>query len=543
MFFLKKSRAKPEDQDFQRWRRSEWPEYQEWLDRNYVLDAAGWENLRRISRGWRRRPLVSIITPVFDTDPGYLMECIISVLVQSYEKWELCIVDDGSTRLETIEVLKWAAARDKRIRIKYSSENQGICHASNEALAMARGDFAVFLDHDDRLSPDALHHVALTTVINSDADVIYSDRDMISPRDKKYMHLLKPSWSPETILSGNYCFHLMAYRMKFLKSLGFLRPGFEGSQDYDLVLRASEQTDRIMHIPRVLYHWRQGERSLALDENVKDYTFLSGLKAVRESCARRALDVQIDEDTSLWRGHYRIRFSRTGEEDIMLVRPEFSRGLECFCQAVNSGIEGIQGQKRHLAVIAEELESFDDSLHELGSWLRVPGVGIVTGKIVDHDLKIVHAGLVSRYDGTVLEAYRGFDESHAGYMAATATVRNVSLPHPYCFALRSDLVEMFARNLKCGPGPWSVFELALEAFAAGNRCVYNPFARFTVKAELPQLHPHGEELDRYKMRWSARLLQGDPCYNPGLSLLRRDMSLMDSSEKEYWEKITSAAGE
>lgn len=521
------------------WTRSEWPEYQEWLERKSIQTRTQWLQTRMVSREWKRKPLFSVITPVFDTDPGYLLECVISVLAQSYERWELCLVDDGSTRMETMEVLEWAKKRDRRIRACTLQSNQGICAASNVAVKMAKGDFAAFLDHDDRLAPEALFYLARAIREQPHIDVWYTDRDMISARNLKYMHLLKPSWSPETILSGNYCFHLMAYRLSFLCSLGGLRPEFEGSQDYDLVLRAAEHTEKIGHLPRVLYHWRQAERSLALVDTSKEYTFSAGLQAIRESLSRRNIQAEVNEDPDLWRGHYRIRFLGGPAGEMQIVRLSMHQDPSLYAREVMEALSKAKDQGVHVAVLARELECPEKSLRELKAWFVLSKVKLATGKIIDSSAHIAHAGLVLRYDGALLEIYRGFEESHAGYMAATAIVRNVTVPHPYCLAVHKDLVGIFMKSLTVFAGPWAVGDLALEATRAGHRCVYNPFARFVCAHELPELGPGGPDLELFRSRWKKTLLQGDPYYNPGLTLVRRDMSLMDAAEEAHWQEIIS----
>lgn len=494
---------------------------------------------RDVSRRWTRKPLFSVITPVFDTDPGYLLECVLSVLAQSYERWELCLADDGSTRMETLEVLDWAKKRDRRIRVCTLGSNQGICAASNVAIKRAKGEFAAFLDHDDRLAPEALFCLARAVRNDPEVNVWYTDRDMISARNLKFMHLLKPSWSPETILSGNYCFHLMAYRLSFLQSLGGLRPDFEGSQDYDLILRAAEHTEMIGHLPRVLYHWRQAERSLALDDTSKEYTFSAGLQAVRRALARRNIQAEASEDPHLWRGHYRIRFLENQVGEVQRSRISMHQQPDAWVREMLHAVFKAQSDNVHLAVVAQELEGPEESFQELTAWFAVSGVKLATGRVMDRASRNVHAGLVLCYDGTLLEVYRGVEESHAGYMAATAIVRNVTVPHPWCFALHRDLLEAFYQSLSDYCGPWAVPDLALKARQAGHRCVYNPFARFVCAHNPPELGPSEPELELLRSRWKQTLLQGDPCYNPGLTQVRRDMSLMDAAEETQWQEIIS----
>lgn len=199
------------------------------------------------------RPTISIITPVYNPEPLWIESAIESVIGQIYERWELCIAD-ASTDSEVKRILKEYSKKEPRIRVKFLSENKGISSNSNEALSLATGEYIALLDHDDELAPDALYEVVRYLQSDPDADMIYSDEDKIDVRGRRSEPFFKPDWSGDTFLSIMYTCHLGVYRKEIVDRIGGFREGYDGSQDYDLVLRLIEKTDNIRHIPKVLYH-------------------------------------------------------------------------------------------------------------------------------------------------------------------------------------------------------------------------------------------------------------------------------------------------
>ena len=209
-----------------------------------------------------------MITPVFDTPVQRLEEAIESVLAQAYENWELLLIDDGSSDANLIRALPLLAARDRRVVLKNLGTHDGISAASNQGLALARGEWVAFLDHDDILEPDALFQIVKLLQTHPDADLIYSDEDKLAD-DGFEAPLFKPDWSPDFFLSYNYLGHFTAVRRNIVQKAGGFRSQFDSAQDYDLFFRVIEQTRRIHHIPRVLYQWRRSESSSAISVRQK----------------------------------------------------------------------------------------------------------------------------------------------------------------------------------------------------------------------------------------------------------------------------------
>jgi glycosyltransferase involved in cell wall biosynthesis len=520
------STAVPMDSDLRRWVRSEWVEYETWLYRHALFSQTNWMNYRQEACCWNKRPFISVLTPVYNTDPGHLFECILSVQSQAYPFWEMCLVDDGSDRLETKVLLRTMVRQDPRLKLFTLPGNQGICDATNQALSNARGEYVAFLDHDDRLAPDALFRVAEAIRKDQDTDMLYSDRDMLSPRGLRFMHVFKPGWSPETLLTWNYACHLTIYKRSLVLDIGGFRSDYEGHQDHDLILRAAETNPHVYHIPQILYSWRQHEESLSLKASAKEYVYESAIRALTDALQRRGLAGTVHEIPELWRGNFRVRLEPREPDGIFTISLEQGIEPKGFSEHMTHYMD--TGHDKNIVIILGPgvRPADQESIEELASWFHIPEVGLVTGKVVDPEDHILHAGLVQRQNGVPLAIYQGFPESTPGYMAATATVRNVSAPHPACFAIRMSLLKDLSGLDRAYLGPHSVLDLALRCLEKGFRSVYTPFARF--------ICPQGwwyaeqwpaEDADRFSRKWDTWLKKGDPYYNQWLTLEHPDMGL------------------
>ncbi len=263
-------------------------------------------------------PLISILMPVYNVEEKYLRECIESILDQSYKNFEICIVNDASTKKETLEALKEFEENEK-IKIKYRKKNGHISRATNDALKMASGEYVALIDNDDVLVKDALYKVV--EVLNKDnkLDLIYTDEDKLDKHGTRCYPHFKPDWSPDTLLSLNYICHLVVARTKLVKEVGGFTVGMEGAQDHDLLLKLSEKTDRIYHIPEVLYHWRMTEGSTALKLDNKDYANDKGKLAIEAALKRRKLGAKVEKD--LPSTYYRVFYGVKKEPKVSIIIP------------------------------------------------------------------------------------------------------------------------------------------------------------------------------------------------------------------------------
>jgi len=237
------------------------------------------------------QPVISIVMPVYNVEALFLEEAVASVLEQIYPYWELCIADDASTKPETIEVLK--KLNDPRIKVVTRTENGHICRASNDAATLATGEFIALMDNDDLLSPNALFEIVRLLQEKPDADLVYSDEDKIDVEGKHFDLHFKPDWSPTLLLGYNYINHLTCMRRVLFEEVGGFRVGYEGAQDYDLLLRITERTNRVFHIPKILYHWRAIPGSTAFKASEKPIVSTSAHKILSESLLRRGIPASI----------------------------------------------------------------------------------------------------------------------------------------------------------------------------------------------------------------------------------------------------------
>lgn len=284
-------------------------EYDKWLAMNYP-NANVIAGQRMASHEFGYKPLISIIMPVYNTDPSYLKTCVDSVLAQSYTNWELCIVDDASNNQDTLNCLK-AYENDKRIRIKRSAENGHISVASNQGIEIAKGEFIALLDHDDFLWPNALFEVVSFLQSHKDADFVYSDEDKIEADG--YMHFdpyFKPNWSPHLLECINYITHFSVMRTALVRKVGGFDKNMVGAQDWDLFLRMSENTQKIYHVPTILYSWRAHERSTAKSGGIKDYAIRSQEHALEQHFVRTeqaVRELKPNPETGMWHPKFEIK--------------------------------------------------------------------------------------------------------------------------------------------------------------------------------------------------------------------------------------------
>lgn len=260
-------------------------DYQQWL--------MGYPQNKEKPLRFDYNPLISIVIPVYNVKREYLSDCLESILKQSYQNFEICIADDCSFLAETIETLEYYKKKDARIKINYRSENGHISLATNSALELAKGEFVGFLDNDDILDKDALYEVV--KVLNNDRniDFIYTDEDKLSLDGKRIEPHFKPDFAMDNLLAINYICHFVVLRSSLINRIGGMRKGYEGAQDYDLYLRAVENTNRIFHIPKVLYHWRQIPGSTSLDGESKNYAAGAGKRALEDYIKRNHIEAAV----------------------------------------------------------------------------------------------------------------------------------------------------------------------------------------------------------------------------------------------------------
>ncbi|MEP6699109.1 MAG: glycosyltransferase family 2 protein [Verrucomicrobiota bacterium] len=545
-------------------------EYQAWFETHRVQDGEIM-GLRREASSFAYRPCISIITPVFNTPVQWLTECVESVIAQAYERWELILIDDDSTEPETLRILPELAARDSRITLTKVETRAGISAASNRGIALAEGDWVGFLDHDDLLEPDALFQNVKWLQDHRDAEMIYSDEDKLTELGLD-SPIFKPDWSPDFFLSCNYLCHFTLIRRAMLQQVGRLHSEFDGAQDYDLFLRVCEQTKRIDHIPRVLYHWRRSDASTADNIRRKPGSLETGRRALEEHLKRCDQPGHVTVD---WRTHaYCLKRELSEAEKISIIIPVRDRvGLLERCLAsltskttyVPYEIVIVDNDSRS----AEAQEYFAGSPHRVlrysgpfnysainnfavaqtdspwllflnndtevieGEWLTIMAehlqrdeVGAVGARLLYPDDTVQHAGIVVGVGGIAEHAFRGLPAEAPGVCRQLQVTRNYSAVTGACLLTRRavfDEVDGFDEERL--PVTFSDVDLCLKMRRAGYLIVYTPFAKlYHHESGTRRRTVEPLETEVMRQRW-PEVLACDPYYNPNLSRERADFSL------------------
>src|SRR5437762_10200744 len=502
-------------------------EYGRWFAQHRVSveDAA---QLRGQSRMFTYRPLISILTPTFNADERFLTDAVESVIAQAYENWELILIDDGSSERRVRGLLEKLGQRDARIQTGFQ-DHGGISSALNTALAQARGGWIALLDHDDLLEPDALFRAIDLLQNDREADVIYSDEDKIVD-GKLAAPLLKPDWSPEFFCTHDYLGHFVIIR-RDLAQAGF-RSEFDGAQDYDLLLRVSEKTGRIRHIPRVLYHWRRTAESTAHNIRRKPGALEAGRRAIEEHLARRLENARVTID---WETHlYRVRREAGAEKISIIINGAEAADRDRIHAKTNfpnfeivANLKEASGE--YVLFLDSDLEPLDENwLSAMAEQLSSPKIGAVGARIVSSDDTIESAGLILLPDGSVRSAFAGYPRNFRGANRQLQAVRNYSAVSASCLLTWRDVLEKtalgnamrsldFARDDRVCIGT----EFCLNLREHGLRTVSIPYAE--VRRTSARENASRMCLDLQK-RW-PEMFRRDPCYNPNLSSEQADFSL------------------
>ena len=549
-------------------------------------DAAEVARIRAHIAELPERPRISILLPTFDTREAWLRCAIDSVRAQLYPDWELCIADDASRDGRVRAVLDDYARRDSRIRLHFRAENGGIAAATNSALSLATGEFTALLDHDDELRPDALYHVACEINAHPDADLVYSDEDKISPRGRRCDPYFKPDWNYDLFLSHNLITHLAVYRTERLRAIGGFRRGFEGAQDYDLGLRFIEglPENRIRHIPRLLYHWRQHEGSTAYSHAAKSDAPSAARRAIKEYLARRGIDADVLPapeapqchrvkyalpasppwvtlivptrnhvhllrpciDSVVNRTHYPSfdimvvdngsddratldylhTLERTGAATILRDDRPFN-----FSALMNNAVRHARGEI--ICLLNNDIEVIAaDWLSEMVSHAIRPDIGAVGARLWYPDFTLQHGGVVLGIGGVAGHAHKRLPRGQPGHAHRAMLIQNFSAVTAACLVARKAVYRQVNGFDEALAVAFNDVDFCLRVRASGYRILWTPYAELLHRESATRGPEHTREkqlrfageVALMKSRWGELLLR-DPAYNPNLTLDRQDFSI------------------
>lgn len=527
----------------------------------------------------------SVLVPLYNTPECFLKAMIESVQAQTYKNWELCLADGSDSEHSFVgEICKKYADGDKRIKYEKLERNLGISENTNACIRMATGEYIALFDHDDLLHPSALYEV-MRAICEHGTDFIYTDENTFSeePRDAYNPHF-KPDFSPDTLRSYNYICHLSVFSRELLDSVGYFRSEYDGSQDYDLILRLTEKAKKVFHIRKILYYWRAHKNSVAQDVGAKPYTVAAAKKALAAHLERCGLKGEV-LDSSV-PTTYHIKYEIDGNPLISVIIPnkdhtddldiclkslyekssyksfeviivennstekETFEYYEALTQkhgnikivtwkgdfnysAINNfGVNYAKGE--YILLLNNDVEIINGScLEEMLMFAQRKDVGAVGAKLYYSDDTVQHAGVILGLGGTAGHAHKHFGRSHPGYMARASIAQNLTACTAACLMMRRDVFDEVGGLDESFEVAFNDVDLCMKIRKKGYLVVFTPYAElyhYESKSRgndsTPEkLERFRGEIDRFKEKWQKQLDDGDPYYNPNLTLTRDDFSL------------------
>lgn len=557
-------------------------DYEQWYENHKALPE---ELEKQKNEKWKRKPLISIVVPVYNTPQVFLRQMIESVQNQSYSEWELCIGNASPENKEMKKILE-EYKKDARIKEVEIPENKGISQNTNRAMEIASGEWIGLLDHDDLLAPNALYEIAKAVNEHPDAEVIYTDEDKVTTDLKEHFQPhLKPDFNLDLLRSNNYICHFFVASRDLIKRVGGFRPEFNGAQDYDLILRCTEQAKQIVHIPKILYHWRVHKASTADNPASKMYAFDAGKRAIEEHLVRCRTKGTVQHTKDL--GFYRVKYEICGEPLVSIIIPNKDqsealkkcldsirektsyRNYEIIIVENNSEepetfafYKKIAGEKikvvtwegefnysainnfgvRHargdyLLLLNNDVEIINgDWLTEMLSHCQRKEVGIVGAKLYYPDNTIQHAGIIIGIGGVAGSVFVGLPRAFSGYLHKASIQLDLSAVTAACMLVKRSVFEQVGGLEEKLKVAFNDVDFCLRVREKGYLVVYDPYAELyhyeskTRGAEdtKEKIRRFQTEIEYMRSHWIGLLKKGDPYYNCNLSLTKWDYSLKNN---------------
>ena len=549
--------------------------YEEWMKNNEPNEKE-LNNQRNL--GFKNNPLISIVIPMYNTDIIFFEELVKSLKAQTYENFEVCLADGSKEENKTLLDI---IGNDSRFNYKFLNENKGISGNSNEALKLAKGEYVALVDHDDILLPFALFEVVKAINENDDPDFIYSDEDILMNGKRCNPHF-KPDYSPDTLRSYNYICHLSVFKKDLLDKIGNFNKKYDGAQDYDIILRATENANKIVHISKILYNWRSHVSSTAGNSDSKNYVIEAGKNAIKDHLDRLNIKGCVSEEEEP--GRYRIKYNLIGEPKVSILIPSKDNVLDlkkCIDSIITSTysnyeiivIENNSDKKEtfkyykeleekhdNVKIVTIEIDKFNFSrINNLGakeatgeyllflnndtqvitsSWIEEmlglcqrEDVGIVGAKLLYPDKTVQHAGVILGMGGVAGHTNTNIKDSDPGYFSRAAIINNYSSVTAACLMMKRktfDEIEGFEEKLEVA---FNDIDLCMKVRKLGLLVVYTPYAKlfhYESKSRGYEDSPEkkkrfSREMELFKTRWEEEIEKKDPYFN---SNLRLDINLV-----------------
>ena len=555
-------------------------DYKEWLEKNM---PARQELDRQEKHKFKYAPKISILVPVYNTPETFLRQMIESVQKQTYGNWELCIANANPANEQVKVILKEYTANDARVKVTDVPENEVIAQNTNKALEIADGTFIGLLDHDDVLAENALYEVVKELNKAVDTDVIYTDEDKVSTAmDEYFSPNFKPDFNLDMLRSNNYFCHFFVAKKELIETVGGFRGEYNGAQDYDLFLRCIEKAERIAHIPKILYHWRVHQESTADNPLSKMYAYDAGQKAIEQHLKRCGVTAEVSKTENL--GFYRVKYQQEGSPLVSILIPNKDQKdtldqclksieartdyenyeiiiiennsteqetFEYYKQIKNPKIRVIEwkdefnysainnfgvrhAKGEYLLFLNNDIEVINsDWLGEMLSNCQREEVGAVGAKLYYPDNTVQHAGVIVGIGGVAGSVFVGLKRGYTGYMHRASIQQNLSAVTAACMMVKKSVFEEvggFEEELKVA---FNDIDFCLKIREKGHLIVYDPYVELyhyeskTRGAEdtTEKIRRFQSEIEYMRSHWSSILKNGDPAYNPNLSLKKWDYSL------------------
>jgi len=573
---LKKNKS---NRDFDR------TDYLHWIARYDTLSEDQINKMRTWSLELPAKPIISVIMPVYNGDPLWLRQAIESVITQVYPYWELCIADDASDDPLVRKTLTEFCKIDPRIKVVYRKQNGHISASSNSALEIANGSWVALLDHDDLLPIHALYWVAVAITNYPKARLIYSDEDKIDNGGVRSQPYFKCDWNRELFYSQNMISHLGVYDLEVVRQVGGFRVGLEGSQDYDLALRVIENinNDEIIHIPKILYHWRIHMNSTSLSGGAKPYAMSAGVKALNDHFDRCGIIARAELNQWSW---YRVRYGTPHPDPLVSIVILTKDRLQLLKPCIESILKKTTYRNYEIIIIDNESEDaetleylqslnmdarircirdespFNFSLlnnkavqHANGEYLillnndmevithtwieemlgiaSLPGTGAVGAMLYYPDDTIQHAGVILGMGGVAGHAFKNVARGHPGYFGRAGLVQEYSAVTAACLMVKKDIYEQVGgldeKNLTIA---FNDVDFCLKIKKCGFRNIWTPYAElYHHESASRGIEDTPEKMQRFSMevefmknKWTG-IISYDPAYSPNLTLEFEDFSL------------------
>lgn len=558
--------------------------YKKWLELN-VPTKEELEKQRKEQHDFPMKPLISVLIPVYNPPLRFLKEAIESVKSQTYSNWQICISDDNSTDAEVINYLK-ELSLEEDIHVYFRKENGHISKNSNDALSLATGDFVALFDHDDLLTVDAFFEVVKVINENEEVDFIYTDEDKVDEKGVLSQPHFKPSFCINNLQTRNYITHLSVIRKSILNEIGGFREGYEGSQDFDLFLRVANRTNKIMHIPKILYHWRMHINSAAMSVNQKPYAYISGEKALEDYFKQKGEVAEVSMLRDMF-GFYSVSHKIKKEYTVSILIPSKNQAnvlrvclesifykstyknfeiiildngsdersffdlieeyknrhpfnfkvLTCnypfnFSKLINDGVKEATGEM--LLLLNNDTEVITpDWIERMVKHSQRDSIGCVGVKLLYKNNTIQHAGVVMGIHGVASHAFLKLNQYDSGYYGFLKVVSDYSAVTGACMMVRKNLFNLVNGFEEALEVEYNDIDFCLKLKDLGYGNIYLPEVELYHYESLSRGNPlknkatrerHFREIQYMKDKWMA-YIEKDPCYSSNLALTNSNFQI------------------